>query len=72
MRTVPAPPLASLAVAPDELPYIIEPLVIASRLFNSAAVVVTAVLPMSSLSCTISIVVPPAVSSLFSEVSHSR
>ena len=41
VRTVPAAPLANLAVAPELLPYKILPRVIASNKFNSAAVLVT-------------------------------
>ena len=47
------------------------PAVTASNTFNSAAVVVTAVPPISSLSFTISTTAPPAVSNLSAEVSHS-
>ena len=47
------------------------PAVTASSTFSSAAVVVTAVLPISSLSFTISTTAPPAVSSLSADSSHS-
>ena len=44
----PLEPTANNAEAPLALPTIIEPLVIASNKFNSAAVVVTAVLPITN------------------------
>ena len=47
------------------------PAVTASRTFSSAAVVVTAVPPIRSLSFTISTTAPPAVSNLSAEVSQS-
>ena len=41
VKTVPADPLANLAVAPEALPYKMLPRVMASNWFSSAAVLVT-------------------------------
>ena len=48
------------------------PAVTASRTFNSAAVVVTAVPPISNLSFTMSITAPPAVNNLSALSSHNK